>query len=88
MSTCKTLTSLTRITLAVHAALTTPVQLPPTNLSSDLIKLPKRNRRRHGLAAGYRLMAWRSLREGDRVNAAMHAACSNAVRATAARCKN
>jgi len=88
MSTCKTLTSLTRISLAIHAALTTPVQLSPANLSTDLIKLPKHKRRQHGLAAGYRLMAWRSLREGDRVNAAMHAACSNAVRATAVRRKN
>jgi hypothetical protein len=31
------------------------------------------------LAAGYRLMAWRSLRKGDAVTAAMHTACSRAL---------
>ena len=32
------------------------------------------------LAAGYRLMAWRSLRKGDAITAAMHAACSRSLR--------
>lgn len=31
------------------------------------------------LAAGYRLMAWHSLRRGDLVTAAAHAACARAL---------
>lgn len=42
----------------------------------------RRSHGRRGLAAGHRLMAWRSLRKGDTVTASMHTACSQALRGT------
>jgi hypothetical protein len=47
----------------------------------------RRNRsdRRRGLAAGYRLMAWRSFRSGDLVGAEMHSRCSWVLRNSVSR---
>jgi hypothetical protein len=50
------------------------------NLSRAIPKTTKRRPSVWKLAVGYRLMAWRSLRKGDGVSAAMHAACSRALR--------
>lgn len=41
----------------------------------------RRKRRRHGLAAGYRLMAWRAHRRGDPIGATTYAECSQVLRA-------
>jgi hypothetical protein len=65
-----------------------PVALPKVReaIAAKLGHARLKTRKRHPsvwkLAAGYRLMAWRSLRKGDVASAAMHAACSRALRDT------
>lgn len=65
----------------LHTDISSPIA--PRTAAPDCPRVARRRRRSRGLrhlAAGYRLMAWRALRDGDAAAAAMNAACSKALR--------